>query len=65
MCPACITTAVIITATTGSTGAAATFLRKKLTALRGTGSNGSQATDRVSCQTKKESHYGGERSNAA
>ena len=52
MCPACMTTAVILAAGAGSTVGAAAFLRKKLTALRGAGSNQSQAVARVSSQKK-------------
>ena len=65
MCPACIATAVIIAASAGSTGGAAAFLRKKLTASRSTGPNRSQPLARVSGQTKKEHHYGSESSNSA
>lgn len=52
MCPACVTTAVIIVA--GSGGGAAAFLRKKLTALRATGVNGSRAVAGISSQAKQE-----------
>jgi hypothetical protein len=65
MCPACITTAVIMAASAGSTGGAVAFLHKKLSALRSTGPKRSQPSSRVSSQAKQESPYGGESSNAA
>jgi hypothetical protein len=60
MCPACITTAVMITASATSTGGVAAILHAKIAALRRASKRAVNARTGIPARSRKEVSYGTE-----